>query len=55
MRELFMKQFNAWWQEQMPGLKPTAGYYTDGMRFLEDTKALREHLDVSDEALIRCK
>ena len=55
MRELFMKQFNAWWQEQMPGLKPTAGYYTDGMRFLEDTKALREQLDVSDDALIRCK
>jgi hypothetical protein len=55
MRELFMNQFNAWWQQQMPGLKPTAGYYTDGMRFLEETKDLREQLDMSDEVLIRSK
>jgi hypothetical protein len=50
-----MNQFNAWWLEQMPGLKPTAGYYTDGMRFLEETKELREQLMVSDELLIRSK
>jgi hypothetical protein len=55
MRELFMNQFNAWWLERMSGLKPTAGYYTDGMRFLEETKELREQLKVRDEVLIRCK
>ncbi|MDA1138727.1 MAG: hypothetical protein O3B01_09110 [Planctomycetota bacterium] len=55
VRELFMGQFNAWWLERMPGLKPTAGYYTDGMRFLEETKDLRKKLKVRDEVLIRSK
>lgn len=36
LRELFMELLNAWWAERTPGLKPTAGYYTDGRRFLRD-------------------
>ena len=36
LRELFMERINAFWASHMPGLKPTAGYYTDGHRFLTD-------------------
>jgi ribonuclease HII len=35
LRELFMELINAWWARHVPGLAPTAGYYTDGKRFLQ--------------------
>jgi hypothetical protein len=41
VRELFMHGFNDYWQVQVPGLTGTAGYYTDGCRFLD---AIRPHL-----------
>jgi ribonuclease HII len=36
MREVFMEMFNDFWGNLIPDLKPTAGYYTDGRRFLQD-------------------
>lgn len=36
VRELFMGLFNDYWRERAPGLKPTAGYFTDGRRFLAE-------------------
>jgi len=36
LRELFMELLNAWWAARVAGLKPTAGYYVDGRRFLRD-------------------
>ena len=36
VRELLMGAFNHYWQQVVPGLRPTAGYYTDAMRFLAD-------------------
>lgn len=33
-REVMMKCFNQYWRERFPDIKPTAGYYTDGKRFL---------------------
>lgn len=38
MRELSMISFNKYWQKQIPEIKRTAGYYTDGIRFIEDLK-----------------
>ena len=35
IRELFMELINTWWARHVPGLVPTAGYYTDGKRFLK--------------------
>lgn len=35
LRELFMELINTWWARRVPGLVPTAGYYTDGKRFME--------------------
>jgi ribonuclease HII len=53
LRELMMEQFNAWWRRHDVGLKPTAGYYTDGRRWLEDTAGLRAALGVDDRRLVR--
>ena len=36
VRELYMEGFNRYWLEKLPGLKRTAGYYSDGKRFLSD-------------------
>lgn len=36
VRELFMRSLNGWFAEQVPGLRPTAGYATDARRFLAD-------------------
>ena len=36
VRELHMSMINAYWLERYPHLEPTAGYYEDGKRFLED-------------------
>ncbi len=33
VRELWMDGFNAYWQSQVPGLRPTAGYPVDARRF----------------------
>ena len=38
LRELYMGGFNLYWQSLLPGIKPTAGYYNDGKRFLDDLK-----------------
>lgn len=53
LREALMGRFNRWWALQQPGLAPTAGYYTDGMRWLEDTRDLRVRLGVPDAGLVR--
>ena len=53
LRELFLKLFNKYWQERLPGLKPTAGYPEDARRFLRDIDGMKASLGMSDEILIR--
>lgn len=36
LRELMLQLLNRWFCDRMPGLRPTAGYYTDGRRFLRE-------------------
>ncbi|MBN1441726.1 MAG: hypothetical protein JXA90_03405 [Planctomycetes bacterium] len=55
LRELHMSIFNRYWLERMKGLEPTAGYVTDGRRFLEETRELRRDLRIDDRILIRRK
>jgi hypothetical protein len=43
VRELFMELLNRYFQVKCPGIKPTAGYYQDGQRFLKD---LAEGMDM---------
>ena len=52
-REALMSRFNAWWKNHLPQLEPTAGYYTDGVRFLKDISAKRVELGIRDEDLVR--
>lgn len=39
LRELSMAAWNSFWRAREPSLRPTAGYYVDGMRFLEEVAA----------------
>ena len=55
VREALMRRFNAWWQQVLPGVEPTAGYYGDGARFLRDIEAKRLELGISDEELVRMR
>lgn len=53
LRELAMAGFNAYWAEQVPGLKPTAGYPVDAKRFHHDIAAAQRRLGIEDAALWR--
>ncbi|MBX3425915.1 MAG: hypothetical protein KF688_09580 [Pirellulales bacterium] len=53
LRELAMHEFNAWWRERVPGLKPTAGYPVDAKRFKREIAAVQQRLGVADRDLWR--
>jgi ribonuclease HII len=53
LRELFMGEFNRFWQKHVPGLLPTAGYPGDAPRFLEAIRPAAASLQVSEAAIWR--
>jgi len=55
VRELFMHLENQYWLQFVPGLKPTAGYYTDALRFLSEIADVRRKEAIQDNMLIRIK
>ena len=55
LRELLMSGFNAFWLSHLPNLKPTAGYYTDGLRFLQEIDAVRSALGIDRALLVRSR
>jgi ribonuclease HII len=55
IRELLMELFNRFWARHVPGLAATAGYYTDGKRFLADIAAAIEALGVPRDLLERSR
>src|SRR5204862_6581395 len=52
-RELFMERLNAWFLARDPSLKPTAGYFGDGRRFLADAARVIESEHVDLRRLVR--
>jgi hypothetical protein len=54
-REVLMGEFNRFWQERVPGLKPTAGYPGDARRFYEAIRPAAERLGIPEGALWRRK
>ena len=52
-RELCMTAFNAYFGALQPGLRPTAGYFTDGRRWLADARAALESAGVEGRDLVR--
>ncbi len=55
LRETLMRRFNAFWRRYLPEVAPTAGYYGDGQRFLQDIEVKRRELGITDELLIRSR
>jgi len=55
LRELAMRQFNTWWQTQVPNLKSTAGYPVDATRFRRDIAARQAELGIPEDILWREK
>ena len=55
LRELFMELFNKFWSARIDGLAPTAGYYTDGRRFLKDIADDIATLDLPKELYLRSR
>ena len=48
-----MKVFNRYWQRQVPGIKPTAGYPLDARRFRKEIKVAQRELEIADRVLWR--
>jgi ribonuclease HII len=55
VREVLMHMFNRFWQQHVPGLRPTAGYPGDSSRFYEDIRPARERLGIADDVLWRVR
>ena len=55
LRELMMHLLNRWFAERIPDLKPTAGYYVDGHRFLGQIEPHLDALDLSLTHLVRVR
>jgi hypothetical protein len=53
LRELAMRAFNEFWRQQIPDLRPTAGYPGDSTRFKNDIALTQASLGVEDRILWR--
>jgi ribonuclease HII len=55
LREVLMRQFNRFWRQHVPELKPTAGYPGDAARFYDEIAAARRQLGIPDADLWRAR
>jgi ribonuclease HII len=55
LREVLMLEFNRFWKEHLPDLKPTAGYPGDSVRFLQAIRQTIAKLGLREETLWRRK
>lgn len=53
LREVFMRQFNRFWAQHVPGLKPTAGYPGDAKRFYAAIREAMEKLGLNADQVWR--
>jgi ribonuclease HII len=53
VREALMAEFNRFWLEQVPGLKPTAGYPGDSERFFEAIEPTMQRLGICKSRIWR--
>ena len=47
LRELFMTLLNRFWLRHLPDIKPTAGYYADGTRYLREILPVAEQMGIA--------
>jgi ribonuclease HII len=55
VRELLMECMNDYFARFDSSLRPTAGYWTDGQRFIEDLRSRLPSLRIDDRQLVRCR
>ena len=55
LREVLIGCINRYFTGFGPNIKPTAGYWEDGLRFIEDLKANLPHIRFDQNQLIRCR
>ncbi|MGB8227433.1 MAG: hypothetical protein WCE45_11310 [Sedimentisphaerales bacterium] len=55
LREQLMGCINSYFVEKCQNLKPTAGYWTDGKRFINDLKQIAPEIQYDPNQLIRCR
>lgn len=55
LREVCMRQFNAFWARHVPGIAPTAGYPVDAKRFYAEIAGAMGRLGLSADAVWRKK
>ena len=53
IRELSMHAFNAFWAARVPGLRPTAGYPTDALRWRGDAATAIQQMQLAEDDLWR--
>jgi hypothetical protein len=53
LREKLMACINSYFLEKCRTLKPTAGYWTDGKRFINDLKTIAPQIQYDPNQLIR--
>jgi len=55
LRELLVDNINRYFARHCAELRPTAGYWKDGLRFIEDLKKNIPHVQFDSNQLIRCR
>jgi ribonuclease HII len=55
VRELFMEALNGFFSSRLSGLRPTAGYYGDGRRFLADVRVVLRDLGLNEDRFARIR
>lgn len=55
LRELLMGNINRYFAGFGADLKPTAGYWQDGLRFIEEIKTKLPHVKFDSNLLVRCR
>jgi ribonuclease HII len=55
IRELLMDSMNEYFIALNPALKPTAGYWQDGLRFLADLQTHLPNVRIDSHQMVRCK
>ena len=55
LRELLVASINSYFIRLNDGLRPTAGYWKDGVRFIEDLRKKLPHIEFDASQLIRCR
>lgn len=55
IRELFVERINEYFLNHKPQIKPTAGYWKDGLRFIEDLKTHIPNVKYEPAQLIRSR